>query len=94
MSVDVLAILDELSGAPYNIYPRSIEIIILMTISFGNGNKKISLGSQNYMGASFQAPHAAPRQRQMEMHHDSLIILYFSMLLPQITQVCTNEIMK
>ena len=29
------------------------------------------------MGASFQAPHAAPRQRQMEMHHVSLIILVF-----------------
>ena len=28
------------------------------------------------MGASFQAPHAAPRQRQMEMHHDSLIIVF------------------
>ena len=25
---------------------------------------------QNYMGASFQTPHAAPRERQMEMHHD------------------------
>ena len=29
------------------------------------------------MGASFQAPRAAPRQRQMEMHHDSLIIFVF-----------------
>ena len=29
------------------------------------------------MGASFQAPHATPRQRQMEMHHVSLIILVF-----------------
>ena len=28
------------------------------------------------MGASIQAPHAAPRQRQMEMHHDSLIIVF------------------
>ena len=38
------------------------------------------------MGASFQAPHATPGQRQMEMHHDSLIIvLYFSMFLQQIT---------
>ena len=27
------------------------------------------------MGASFQAPHAAPRQRQMEMHHVALIIV-------------------
>ena len=36
------------------------------------------------MGASFQAPHATPRQRQMEMHHDSLIIvLYFSVPLRQ-----------
>ena len=26
--VDMLAVLDKLSGAPYNIYPRSIEIII------------------------------------------------------------------
>ena len=34
-------------------------------------------GSQNYMGACFQAPRAAPRQRLMEMHHDSLIILIF-----------------
>ena len=25
--------------------------------------------AQNYMGAYFQAPHAAPRQRLMEMHH-------------------------
>ena len=29
------------------------------------------------MGASFQAPCATPRQRQMEMHHDSLIIFVF-----------------
>ena len=29
------------------------------------------------MGVCFQAPHAAPRQRQMEMHHDSLIIFVF-----------------
>ena len=29
------------------------------------------------MGASFQAPRATPRQRQMEMHHDSLIIFVF-----------------
>ena len=34
MSVDVLAVLDELSGAPYNIYLRSIEIIIPMTNKF------------------------------------------------------------
>ena len=27
------------------------------------------------MGASFQAPCAAPRQRQMEMHHVELIVL-------------------
>ena len=27
------------------------------------------VGFQNYMGACFQAPHAAPRQRLMEMHH-------------------------
>ena len=27
------------------------------------------------MGASFQAPHAAPRQRQMETHHVALIVL-------------------
>ena len=26
------------------------------------------------MGATFQAPHATPRQRQMEMHHVALII--------------------
>ena len=32
---------------------------------------------QNYMGASFQAPHAAPRQRQMETHHVSLIYFVF-----------------
>ena len=31
----------------------------------------------NYMGASFQAPRSTPRQRQMEMHHVSLIILVF-----------------
>ena len=30
------------------------------------------------MGACFQAPHATPRQRQMEMHHVSLIILCIS----------------
>ena len=36
------------------------------------------------MGASFQAARAAPRQRQMETHHDSLIIvLYFSVPLQQ-----------
>ena len=35
------------------------------------------LGSQNYMGACSQAPHAAPRQRQMGMHHVSLINLIF-----------------
>ena len=29
------------------------------------------------MGASFQAPHAAPGQRQMEMHYVSLIIFVF-----------------
>ena len=29
------------------------------------------------MGASFQAPCATPRQRQMETHHDSLIIFVF-----------------
>ena len=28
------------------------------------------------MGASFQAPHATPRQRQMEMHHNSLIMVF------------------
>ena len=39
------------------------------------------LRPRNYMGASFQAPCATPRQRQMEMHHVSLIFLYFSMLL-------------
>ena len=27
------------------------------------------------MGASFQAPHAAPGQRQMETHHVALIIV-------------------
>ena len=27
------------------------------------------------MGTSFQAPHATPRQRQMEMHHVALIIV-------------------
>ena len=38
------------------------------------------------MGASFQAPHAAPGQRQMEMHHVALIIfVYFKMFLWQIT---------
>ena len=42
------------------------------------------------MGASFQAPHAALGERQMKTHHVSLIILYFSMLLQQITQVCTK----
>ena len=29
------------------------------------------------MGASFQAPHATPGLRQMEMHHDLLIIFVF-----------------
>ena len=46
------------------------------------------------MGASFQAPCAAPRQRQMEMHHVALIIVCVfqnaSMLHQQITQVCTK----
>ena len=28
------------------------------------------------MGASFQAPRAVPRQRQMEMHHVALIIVF------------------
>ena len=43
---------------------------------------KISFGSQNYMGTCSQAPHATPGQRQMGMHHVSLIILlYFRMLL-------------
>ena len=36
------------------------------------------------MGACFQAPHATPGQRQMETHHDSLIlVLYFNMPLRQ-----------
>ena len=37
-----------------------------------NLNRKIGISfrPQNYMGASFQAPRAAPRQRQMEMHQD------------------------
>ena len=29
------------------------------------------------MGSSFQAPRATPGQRQMEMHHVSLIIFVF-----------------
>ena len=29
------------------------------------------------MGASFQAPHVAPKQRPMETHHVSLIIFFF-----------------
>ena len=29
------------------------------------------------MGACFQAPHATPGQRQMEMHHVSQIIFVF-----------------
>ena len=29
------------------------------------------------MGAHFQAPHAAPGQRLMEMHHVSLIMFVF-----------------
>ena len=29
------------------------------------------------MGACFQAPHAAPGQRQMEMHHIHLITFMF-----------------
>ena len=37
------------------------------------------------MGACFQAPHATPGQRQMETHQVSLIMLYFRMLLQQIT---------
>ena len=73
MLVDVLAILDELSGAPYNIYPRSIEIIILMTNKVLAMDPKKIFGSRNYMGASFQAPCAASGQRLMETHHVSLI---------------------
>ena len=42
------------------------------------------------MGAGFQTPHATPGQRLMEMHHVSLIVFYFRMLLQQITQVCTK----
>ena len=56
-------------------------------MSFGSKNEYISFyWPQNYMGAGFQAPHATPRQRQMETHHISLIIvLYFSMLHQQVT---------
>ena len=38
----------------------------------------VCLRSRNYMGASFQAPRATPRQRLMEMHHVSLIMFYIS----------------
>ena len=34
------------------------------------GKEEIRFRSQNYMGESFQAPRATPRQRQMEMHHN------------------------
>ena len=40
MSVDMLAILDELSGAPYSIYPRSIETTIPMTNKFRQQKQK------------------------------------------------------
>ena len=36
-----------------------------------------SFRPQNYMSASFQAPHATTRQRLMETHHVSLIIFVF-----------------
>ena len=57
---------DGLLVAPYN------------SDSKNNNNNNNDSGSKNgirfrprnYMGASFQAPHAAPGQRQMEMHHD------------------------
>ena len=74
---------DGLFGAPYNIVEDNNN-------NNNNNNNvcwqqkgiKIRFRSQNYMGASFWAPHAAPRQRQMETHHDSLIVvLYFSMSL-------------
>ena len=47
-------------------------------MSFSSKNEYISFRPQNYMGASFQAPRATPGQRQMEMHHGSLIIFCIS----------------
>ena len=44
-------------------------------VSYNNLSKEVlarekkKIWVQNYMGACFQAPHAAPRQRLMEMHH-------------------------
>ena len=58
---------------------KKIRRRIMMIISFWQWKmNKISLGSRNYMGASFQAPCAAPRQRPMEMYHVSLILVYIS----------------
>ena len=61
MLADMLLILNELFGAPYNIFPRSKEYNKLLAVEMN----KISFGSQNHMGACSQAPSAAPGQRQM-----------------------------
>ena len=39
--------------------------------------QKVCLWPRNCMGASFQAPHATPGQRLIEMHHVSLIMFIF-----------------
>ena len=45
----------------------------LFGVSYNNLPKSEDLfrqrWAQNYMGACFQAPHATPRLRLMEMHH-------------------------
>ena len=40
-------------------FKTGVHAALFKTACLGNG----------IMGASFQAPHAAPRQRQMETHH-------------------------
>ena len=61
--------------------PRSVNMLNIVLISLWIGSvgfltmtlPKIRFWqgkwAQNYMGACFQAPRAAPRQRLMEMHH-------------------------
>ena len=61
---------------PLQYCEKKIRIIIIIII-FGSKSNKIRFRSQNYMGASFQAPRAIPGQRQMEMHQDSLITIFY-----------------
>ena len=77
---DMLAILERAVWSFLQYFTQGQLIII---ISFDNGNgQRTSFGPQNYMGACSQAPRAAPRQRQMGMHHVSLIILLYFRMLP------------